>query len=77
MRIVLRVLAVLLLLIALLSGGCSLAFGVLAIGDAAGSAILPFVLVGAVVCGLTFLGGRALWRRTRKRGTPVGPDTFR
>lgn len=77
MTIFLRLLALLLFLIALLTGGCSIVFSVIAVFDPAGDAILPFVAVGFVIGIPAFFAGRALWRRTRSPAAPAPPDTPR
>lgn len=67
MTTVLRLLALLLFLVALLTGGCSIGFTVLLIGDPAGSSILPVWAAGLVVGGLCLAAGLGLWRLARRK----------
>lgn len=70
MTVLLRLIALIFFLVALLTGGCSLVFSALVISDPAGDGILPVVLVGFLVGGLSLWAGVALWRKTRKSRDP-------
>lgn len=71
----LRLLAVILFLLAFVTGGCSIIFTFLMVGDPAGSAILPFWLAGLATGGLCLWAGLALWRAKRPAKAPE--DTTR
>ena len=77
MAVVLRLLALLLFLIALLTGGCALVFSVVGLLDPAGSAVVPFVLVGFAIGAPCLWGGIALWRNARKRRAVPPEEEFR
>ena len=58
-----RLFAVLLFLVALVCGGCSIAFAPLVLGDLSGGGGVPGIWVsGLVIAALCIWGGIALWR---------------
>ena len=70
----LRLLAVILFLLAFVTGGCSVVFTYLLVGDPAGSAILPFWLAGLAIGGLCLWAGVALWRAKPRTKAPRNAD---
>ena len=77
MTVLLRLIALVLFLVAFLSGGCSLLFTAFVFTEPAGGAILLIVLTGFALGGFCLWAGLALWRKARKSTAPPDPDTFR
>lgn len=77
MTVLLRLIALIFFLVALLTGGCSLFFGAIALTDPAGDAIFMIVLIGLAIGGASLWAGLALWRKTRKSPAEPPSDTFR
>lgn len=69
----LYLLALILFLLAFVTGGCSVAFTFLLLGDPAGSAILPVWLAGLASGGLCLWAGLAALRRARRQEESSGP----